>query len=213
MALLSHLIAPGDVVWDVGAHHGYVALLAATCAGPLGRVHAFEPGTRNVRLLRRHVHWNRLGNVVVHNLALAAYTGRSRFGGGATSKMHRLGNGDEDVVVDSGENLVRSGVVLSPNVVKIDVEGSEAEVLKGTLPVLPTGALVLVAMHSFGSYRECTGPLQDRGFDLIPSPALELALHGPWRSDPDLLCIGPDCDRRHRLDGLSWVTSARKDAG
>ena len=33
MAFLAALIHPGDVVWDVGAHYGYVALLAARRAG------------------------------------------------------------------------------------------------------------------------------------------------------------------------------------
>jgi hypothetical protein len=37
MAVLQHLISPGDIVWDVGVHHGYVTLLAAAQVRPTHR--------------------------------------------------------------------------------------------------------------------------------------------------------------------------------
>jgi FkbM family methyltransferase len=208
MSLLAQLIAPGDIVWDVGAHHGYVVLHAAERVGPFGQVHAFEPSARNARILRRHVRWNRLENVVIHNIALAAYTGRARFGGGVTSKMHTLGSGHENVVVDCAENMVRSGAVPTPTFVKIDVEGSEAEVLRGALPVLRSDVVILAAIHSPVSYQECVVLLRNRGFEVVPSPALELALHGSWRGDPDLLCIGPDYERK--VNTISWPQRSPK---
>ena len=57
MALLRSLLAPGHVFWDVGAHHGYVTLMASAAVGGGGAVHAFEPGSRNGRMLRRHLSW------------------------------------------------------------------------------------------------------------------------------------------------------------
>lgn len=141
MELLRLLISPGDVVWDVGAHHGYVTLLAAGRVQPDGWVHAFEPGDRNARILGRHVRWNRLENVSVHRIALASYVGSAGFGGGTTSKMHALGGGEEEVPVRTAESLVGSGAARAPTFVKID--GSRL--------------------------------LEARGFELVPSRALDRA--------------------------------------
>ncbi len=202
MGLLRGLIASGDIVWDIGAHHGYVTLFAATRVKPDGWVHAFEPSQRNARILKRHVRWNRLANVSVHDFALASYTGTTRFGGGTTSKMHALGHGKQEVSVRTAETLVRSGAVRAPTFIKVDVEGSEADVLKGALPVLSSRVLILVAIHSAAADEECTRLLHDRGFELVPSRKLERACQHRWRGDPDLLCIGPDYEQRDRVKQL-----------
>lgn len=202
MALLNGLISRGDIVWDVGAHHGYVTMFASERAGADGWVYAFEPGRRNSRILARHIRWNGLDNVSVHDCALASYSGRARFGGGPTSKMHALGKGEDDVTVWTAEDLVQSGTVQGPTFMKIDVEGSEADVLSGALPVLPSDVVILVAVHSVESDRACTVLLRDRGFELIPSAALKQARNQEWHADPDLLCVGPDCKARDRLRRL-----------
>lgn len=197
MAVLRDLISPGDVVWDVGAHHGYMTLLAAARVQPGGWVYTFEPGGKNRRILERHIRWNRLGNVSVQECALASYDGTARFGGGTTSKMHTLGGGEEEVAVCTGETLVRSGAVRAPTFVKIDVEGAEADVLAGALSILSPRVVMLVAIHSAAADEECTALLQAHGFALHPSRALERARRTRWRGDADLLCVGPD----HHDDG------------
>jgi len=65
------------VVWDVGAHHGITALMAARSVGDTGTEHAFEPSSRNFDFLTRHVAWNKADNVMAHNLAIAAQSGES----------------------------------------------------------------------------------------------------------------------------------------
>lgn len=202
MAVFRELIAPGDVVWDVGAHHGYVTLLAAARVRPDGWVYTFEPGRKNRRILERHVRWNRLRNVSVQECALASYDGTARFGGGTTSKMHALGSGEEEVAVCTGESLVRSGAVRPPTFVKIDVEGAEGDVLAGALPILSPQVVLLVAVHSATADRECTSLLQARGFELYPSRALDRARRSRFRGDADLLCVGPDHHDDGRIAGL-----------
>lgn len=197
MAVFQQLISPGDIVWDVGAHHGYVTLLAAARVQPDGWVYPFEPGRQNRRVLKRHVRWNRLRNVAVQECALASYDGTARFGGGTTSKMHTLGGGEEEVAVRRGESLVRSGAVRAPTFLKIDVEGAEGDVLTGALPILPSRAVMLVAIHSATADLQCTSLLQAHGFELFPSRALSRARRSGWRGDADLLCVGPD----HHDDG------------
>ena len=191
MELLASLIRPADVVWDVGAHHGYVTLLASARVGPAGVVHAFEPGASNREILERHLRWNRRTNVVVHDCALGAYDGDAQFGGGGTSKQARLGAGSEVVRVRTVGSLLSSGDASAPDFVKIDVEGAEADVLANGLRDLPPHARLLVAVHSAEVYTRCVRVLRDAGFALLESERLRRHRVGQWRGDADLFCIGP----------------------
>ena len=191
MELLASLVRPGDVVWDVGAHHGFMTLCASRAIGPTGSVHAFEPSAGNRATLECHVRWNHLGNVTVHPFALSNFDGESRFGGNGTSKMFSLGGGSEVVQVRTAESLINAGVCPRPTFVKIDVEGAEAETLAGVLRVLPPSARLLIAIHGREPDERCTTLLQAAGFRLVPSRGLERCRREKWRGDPDLFCIGP----------------------
>ncbi|MEX2465968.1 MAG: FkbM family methyltransferase [Gemmatimonadota bacterium] len=193
MRLLHALIRPRDVFWDVGAHHGYVSLMASEKVGARGEVYAFEPGARNAGVLRRHLRWNRVGNVRVETYALGAADGEADFGGGDTSKMHALGGGGERVRVRTVRSLVQAGELPPPDVVKIDVEGGEADVLAGALDVLPAGVRLVIAIHSAAMDRACVSLLETHGFAAAPTPELTRARasSAPWPGDPDLLAVGP----------------------
>lgn len=193
MHVLEGFVRPGDCVWDVGSHHGYMTLTAARLVGPAGRVCAFEPGRTNQRSLERHLRWNRVGNAETLPLALGDFDGEATFGGTGTSKMLALGAGDETVRVRRGDSLVRDGVCVPPTVMKIDVEGAEAAVLRGMGDALSDRARLLVAVHSAAAHADCRAELARRGFEVVPSRALRECLDGTWRGDPDLLAIGPAC--------------------
>jgi FkbM family methyltransferase len=63
-SLFLSLIAPGDVVLNVGANTGYYALLAAARVGTEGHVHAFEIQPPIIEILKRNVARNALGDAV-----------------------------------------------------------------------------------------------------------------------------------------------------
>jgi FkbM family methyltransferase len=192
MAFLGGLIHPGDVVWDVGAHYGYVALMVARGVGAEGRLHAFEPARRSRWYLSRHVAWNGLTNVVVHPFALSDFDGQSSFGGGDSSQMFALGGGDERVLVRRGDGLVQKGVSPPPTFVKVDVEGAEAAVLRGLIDVLKPATRLFVAMHSRDAYRECVELMRGVGFAAHPSAEVERAARASaWSGDPDVFFVGP----------------------
>jgi FkbM family methyltransferase len=188
MMLIAELLRPRDVVWDVGAHHGFVTLCAARHAR---EVHAFEPSARNRAVLRRHVRWNAMSNVHVHPYALGDRDGTARFGGNGTSKTFALHCGEELVDVRRAATLVATRACAAPTFMKIDVEGAEAEVLSGVLEVLPSSARLLIAVHGPAADEHCTSLLERAGFEIIPSAALRASREGPWNADPDAFCIGP----------------------
>jgi len=190
MEVLAALMRDGDVVWDVGAHHGYVTLMASRRVGPNGAVHAFEPSEQNRRILNRHLQMNRCANATTHSYALGAMAGESRFGGGDTSKMKALGQGDEVVTVRRADAMVGDKACATPSFLKVDVEGAEADFLEGCGNALPAHVRLVIAMHDAEADRRCVSWLQSRGFALMPSTALEQARAGRWRGDPDLYAVG-----------------------
>ena len=192
MQLIEDLIQPGDVMYDIGAHHGYVTLAASRKVGARGAVHAFEPSEMNRGRLSRHVVWNKLSNVSVHPYALSDFDGESSFGGLGTSKMFAMGSGDEMVQVRSGESLVQRNVCGAPDFVKIDVEGAEADTLRGLLPTLSSSARLFIAMHNSDADAKSTAMLDGLGFTCFASHGLERSRKGQWHSDPDLYAVGPD---------------------
>ncbi|MGH7482547.1 MAG: FkbM family methyltransferase [Longimicrobiales bacterium] len=191
MELIAGLVRRGDVVWDVGAHHGYVTLCAARRAGEHGEVHAFEPSARSCRFLERHVEWNELRNVRIHPFALSSFDGQARLGGGSTSKQHTLGAVGEPVNVRRAVTLIESGACSVPEFIKIDIEGAEADLLRDALPALGAGVRLLVAIHSAELCVACREALVKAGYRVVVSARARACLRGHWRGDADLFCFGP----------------------
>lgn len=186
------MISPGDVFWDVGAHYGYVTLLAHRRVGPEGRVLAFEPSGRNRSYLTGHVRANRAANVEVLALALADYEGEAKFGGGTGSGTRRLGVGAGTTRVRTMDGLVGTQTCPKPTWIKIDVEGAEAAVLRGAAATMrgqPT--LALVATHSNDLHAECLAILSDYGYDChVPQRSQAALAGGVGTMETEILAIG-----------------------
>ncbi len=138
---LQHLAREGDVVFDVGGHHGLMSIVSALAVGPRGRVVTFEPNPHAREQMARHLQLNAVGNVKVEALALSDHRGELPFfiqAGTASwnSSLFRdfisRSYGVEQITVPT-ETLdgyvARTGLV--PRAIKIDVEGSEFLVLRG----------------------------------------------------------------------------------
>ncbi len=193
--LIATLIRPDDCFWDIGAHRGYVSMLAARAVEPERTVYAFEPARRNLAILRMNMQINRLHNVQVTPVALSEFNGLSSFGGSGSVSL-RLGGGPERVQVRTIDSLLHSGEYEEPTFLKIDVEGAEASVLRGAEKALDrSDMLVLVSIHSPDQYAACLRLLTDRGYCLEESPALRRAVENRWAGapppDPDLLAFRP----------------------
>jgi FkbM family methyltransferase len=131
---LCGLLGPGDVVLDVGANIGALTVPMAQVPG-IAAVHAFEPQPRVRELLEENVRLTTPpdGPVVIHAYALGSapgqlhvpdmdYTTLGNFGGVALGDT-----GATEVDVRTLDSLCLQKVTL----IKIDVEGAEAEVLRG----------------------------------------------------------------------------------
>lgn len=190
MQVIWNLLHHDDRVWDIGAHYGFMTMAAARRA-PAGHVHAFEPGRSNHWFLSQHIAWNRLPNVTVHNCAVGNMNGTTSFGGGTTSKQHRLGGGDEVVHVRTIQSLIASGEAHAPTFIKMDVEGAEADILDDGLKDIGSSTRLLIAVHSQVVYERCIETLRAAGYAFIESERMRRYLSSGWHGDADLFAHGP----------------------
>lgn len=138
-AALARHLAPGSVFYDVGANVGFFTVIASRLVGAVGHVYAFEPVPENAAYIELNLRLNNCRNVTVVRKAVAALAGRGELwmaeyaGGGAltTAAVPPDANGRIDVDIVAIDDLVFACGWRPPAVVKIDVEGSEVDVLRG----------------------------------------------------------------------------------
>jgi FkbM family methyltransferase len=155
--IVGKLAGPGAVVVDVGALYGTEALRAARAVGPKGRVHVFEPQRKFADGIRRTMERNHLKWVTVHQVALGdrdelvtltppPIEFGARNHGDVT--IASGGTGERVHLVDAGPYFAENGID-EVDVIKIDVQGQEASVLRSVLTGISRQprAIVLESMH------------------------------------------------------------------
>jgi len=165
--IFENKLKKGDVVYDIGAHAGFYTLLAAELVGKKGQIFSFEPNPKNIFFLQEHVAINNYKNVKVFEEAVSDKTGSQSFDFGVNSSYGKFSDSGESkvqtVVLD---DLCGSGELPLPNVVKIDVEGAELAVLKGSKIMLEKShPLLFLSAHSQELYRSCLNFLAPLGYN------------------------------------------------
>lgn len=179
-----HLFDRSIVFLDVGGNEGVISLPALVCTPARHRVITVEPVTENIDILTSlasamgvstpSYHWHLirggLSNITEQatiyvpvgrgdNAALSETASTMNIGGSAKPERIQLYNGD-DVIFNEG---------WKPNVIKIDVQGTELFVLNGLKSVLSEERnMVLVMEYDIGlmSAHRVTGV---QPFDLLTS--------------------------------------------
>src|SRR5262245_58289505 len=88
-------LKPGNVVYDLGAHVGYMTLIFSRLVTESGRVVAFEPLEANYRLLEKHLALNKVTNVRLVRGGIGSRTEVANFRAGGDSSsgsVDPLGN-------------------------------------------------------------------------------------------------------------------------
>lgn len=138
-------------VLDVGAHLGYFSCIAAKLAFN-GKTYAFDVDPKSLQLVEKNKNLNNLKNIELHNLAISDKN--------ETVKIQQLDVPDPGLVINSrSENNyieVQSMTIddfvanekITPDFIKIDVEGAEAKVLMGMKDTLKLDhVIILVEVH------------------------------------------------------------------
>jgi FkbM family methyltransferase len=152
---LWRLTEPGDLAIDAGANIGYTTSIFGVRVGPKGKVICFEPHPDVFNSLKENVEiWKRdprCGSFVLHQAALGAENGRALLHTNDWFLTNRgtawISNNIEetqnltivDVPIRNLDSLFGEGETIG--VLKIDVEGSGLDVLKGMTRLLRSHAV------------------------------------------------------------------------
>ncbi len=188
-------ILPQDgVVFDVGAHSGQFAKLFAEMV-PNGHVHAFEPGSYALSLLRPVLRLNRLANVTVHECGLGdaeqelvlnmprkrsgSYGFGLSFMGDASGEARALVS--ETVRVRRIDDIVAELGLKRLDLIKADIEGSEMRMV--------VGAEATLRRYRPALFLEVSDSTLRRHGDSIAGlteflKSLGYAPQGGWRDEP-----------------------------
>lgn len=151
LKLLRRLVAPGDVVLDVGANIGLYSAHLAACAGASGRVYSFEPVPGLFECLEKTVKRNSLATITLFQAALGDSTGSVTMEGRPfNSGDYRVAaseksGGGISVPVRRGDDLLTD--VPEVHVLKIDVQGYEIPALRGLRAVLSRSPRVKIVFE------------------------------------------------------------------
>jgi len=128
-------ITPDCCFWDIGSFTGLLTVYAAQKCSR-GRVVSIEPDPNLYKQIDRNVNLNNLRNVVILNVGLSDEVGTLRLNtsgveGWAPSFFSKDLKSWIDVPVTTLDLLCEEHPNLTPNVLKIDVEGFEYKVIQG----------------------------------------------------------------------------------
>jgi FkbM family methyltransferase len=168
---MRRLLPRGGVFFDLGANVGFFSLIGARLVGPEGKVVAFEPVPANASLVRRNAQLNGLESIDVRQVAVGAAPARAPLLVVADPSWSHLADRgwhpqtQERVEVDvvSIDSLREREEVPAPDVVKLDVEGSEGDAVRGLRRTLERDRPALICeLHE--TNREFVDLMTDCGY-------------------------------------------------
>lgn len=147
MAFVLHLLRPDDLFVDVGANVGsYTVLASAVCAA---RTIAIEPDPETARSLQRNIAANGIGDrVAIVQAAVGNRPGRTHFtvGNDTTNRVAATASAATREVEMRTLHDILDGE--HPLLIKIDVEGSEPEVMAGAGSALDSPGLQAILLET-----------------------------------------------------------------
>lgn len=144
-------------IFDVGANHGITALLMASAMSNTGQLYAFEASEKACQIIQENAQLNQLTEQIqIVNAVLAERSGItldfywSEASGGASILYNYLGHIRplQKITLALGDFVAQTGV--SPELIKIDVEGAERRVLAGCQQMMRKASpTIFLELHSW----------------------------------------------------------------
>ncbi len=227
---LHRLLSPGETAVDVGANIGSMAAVLARRSASGGSVHAFEPHPELYSKLTANVaSWKGSGcvaGVECHALALSDREGEAELhvpesfavNSGLSSLSRSTRGSSLSVRTATLDGFFRSRPI--PALLKLDVEGHEAAVLKGARTLLASGRVRDILFEENDPvHDESRGLLKAAGYHVfllgrgLFRPSLRLLTHeaasGAWEP-PTLLATLDPARAKSRLSSWGWRVLSRR---
>lgn len=151
MMFMMHFLRPEDTFVDIGANIGVYSVLASGVAG--AKSLAFEPIPSTFFRLKRNINYNNLQDKTeLYNLGVGDKEETLVFSNSLDAINHVITDGNysgsvTNIPVNSLDNLMAD---QTPNLMKIDVEGFEANVINGATETLKRPELKVIIMETNG---------------------------------------------------------------
>lgn len=188
MLMLAKCIATGDTVIEIGGHIGFISQYLSKLVGRSGRVIVFEPGSNNLSYIRKNL--RNLPNVTLVEVAISNICGTTRFyEDNVTGQNNSLLPNYENAEAVAKSNGVRlkkhvaevpvttldayvQAYKLSPDFIKMDIEGAELNALLGSTSTLAhvRGLMIEVTRN----HAAVASLLRERGFQTFSAEGEEL---------------------------------------
>ena len=147
---LARELKSGNIFYDIGANAGFFSLLGVKCVGEKGQVYIFEPLPENIRTIKNQFELNHVNNAKIIEAAVSDHIGNAELFQGedtytATITQKYKANRDCHIVKTiTLDEFTKTAP--TPNFIKMDVEGAEILVLRGSKKLLnsdnPPGLLI-----------------------------------------------------------------------
>lgn len=148
--VIREVIKPGMSCVDIGANIGYFTIIMSRLVGPTGFIYAYEPDETNFGLLQRNLDINNSRNVLPRMLGISNFYGevdfyvdKINFGGHSLVRKGKI-YATKSIPVATLDSLLK---VKKVNLVKIDVEGTEPEVLEGMDSILDANPNIILIIE------------------------------------------------------------------
>jgi len=186
MAFCLHLLRPGDLFCDIGANVGTYTILAA--CGPKCRTISIEPVPATFNLLMQNVYANDVSHLVnAKRIGIADATGTLHFTSALKSYNHVTVNATASTVEVPVFTLDSQCQDDVPNLLKVDVEGFEASVLRGAKTTLRNPKLLAVIIEIAEEHLTRYGSSVHQVHDELRSAGFE----GPYWYEPYTRTLHP----------------------
>lgn len=180
MQKFSEIINPGDTVIEAGGHIGYISQYFAYLTGPKGAVYVFEPGSNNLPYIHKNL--EKFSNVTLLEKAVASEDGTATFYEETLTGQNNSLNSDYEYLSSNQENSYVSSEVytkevevvsldsfcgqsVTPDFIKIDVEGFELNVLQGSTEVLKSKPVIMLEVTK--DMKKVITLLEEAGYQLF----------------------------------------------
>jgi FkbM family methyltransferase len=161
---ITEYLKPGDVFFDVGAHSGWMSMVAARRTGRNGKVVAFEPSPPSIDFLRYHKRMNKITQMEIVPKAVTR-------GDAPATPFILVGRGDAVmnslVEIEEVKNDPRGSTVIDVEAVTLDSYSHQTGLVPAMIKIDTEGAEIWV----------CEGA---RRLLAESHPALIIATHPPW---------------------------------
>ncbi|NUO02510.1 MAG: FkbM family methyltransferase [Saprospiraceae bacterium] len=142
IAYILRSLKPGDIAVDIGCHKGGYLYWMRKRVGKTGQCYAFEPQPRLYQYLNSILQRFVYQNITLENKGVSSNVGtfllyipKTASGASPGASLNAPGHKETEIETREIQTVTLDGYFyergIVPNLLKIDVEGHEAEVLKG----------------------------------------------------------------------------------